>query len=314
MKENPLVTVCSPCYNHEKYLDDYFASLLNQTYKNIELIIIDDASKDASASIIDKWLPKLNKELVRVIFIQNSENQGLVKNNNKSLSLAKGDYIKFFATDDIMQPVEIEKKVEFLQNNPEYGMCYGNGYVVSDRYHYNETLVDCPRLLQKHSPQTGFALFYKLLEGNFIPAPTVVLRKSVFERFGQFDEAIGFEDYEYWVRIARFVKMGYIGQPTVCYRKSQNSMTDYRGILGQNRLTNIIVGNKKIIKKYIHSLDSKQRIYIIQNFYVQSFILAIRFRQKKISVRLYCIIRDMRIPIKHDLKKQFIMLMINPIR
>lgn len=71
--EQQLVSICIPCYNHEKYLDDCLKSILKQTYKKIELIIIDDKSSDRSVQIIRKYLPKLNKKLQRVVFKVNKK-------------------------------------------------------------------------------------------------------------------------------------------------------------------------------------------------------------------------------------------------
>ena len=78
----PLVTILTPVYNHEKYLDEYFESIISQTYKNIELVLIDDASPDSSKIVIDKWLPKLKKRFVRLIYIPRTENKGLIYNCN----------------------------------------------------------------------------------------------------------------------------------------------------------------------------------------------------------------------------------------
>jgi len=92
MKNEPLVTISTPCYNHEKYLPDYFESIISQTYENIELIIIDNASQDNSQKIIENYLPKL-KKFARVVYIPRNKNAGLVKNCNEGLDLARGKYI-----------------------------------------------------------------------------------------------------------------------------------------------------------------------------------------------------------------------------
>ena len=126
---DPLVTLCTPIYNHEQYLEDYFKSIINQTYQNIQLILIDDCSTDNSTKVVEKWLARLEARFNHFVYIPRKENMGLIYNCNDGLSLAEGKYICMFASDDVMLPKNIEGKVNFLENNPEYAMVYSNTYI-----------------------------------------------------------------------------------------------------------------------------------------------------------------------------------------
>ena len=108
MHQNPLVSVICLCYNHADYVTESLDSVLNQEYKNIEIIIIDDCSTDNSVPVIDEWLQKYPS----ILFIKNKTNLGNTKSFNKALEIAKGAYIIDFATDDILMPNCITQQIE----------------------------------------------------------------------------------------------------------------------------------------------------------------------------------------------------------
>ena len=111
---NTLVTVLIPSYNHQKYIKDAILSVINQTYKNIELIVIDDGSSDDSPQIIRSLGKKYNfKYIIR-------ENRGICATLNEALNMAKGVYFCGLGSDDMFFPEKIEKQVNFMLNNPEY--------------------------------------------------------------------------------------------------------------------------------------------------------------------------------------------------
>ncbi len=108
MKEKPRVTVLMSVYNGEKYLREAIDSILNQTFKDFEFLIIDDGSTDSSADIIRSYTD------FRIRLIQNEKNIGLTRSLNKGLKLAKGEYIARMDVDDISLPIRFEKQVSFL--------------------------------------------------------------------------------------------------------------------------------------------------------------------------------------------------------
>ena len=113
---SPLVSIVAICFNHSSFLLATLNSILNQTYKNIELIIIDDCSTDDSVSIIEQWIA-LND--VKCRFIAQAVNKGLCTNLNVGLSFCKGEYYQSIACDDLMKPEKIEKQVAFLEQSSQ---------------------------------------------------------------------------------------------------------------------------------------------------------------------------------------------------
>lgn len=116
MKNNlPLVSIVLPVYNTEKYITESVQSILDQTYKNLEIIIVEDGSQDNTLKILQKFKNKDN----RIKLVEHSKNYGLIKSLNDGLTFATGKYIARMDADDISKPERIQKQVEFLENNPD---------------------------------------------------------------------------------------------------------------------------------------------------------------------------------------------------
>ncbi|MDE3946029.1 glycosyltransferase family 2 protein, partial [Glaesserella parasuis] len=113
MTSLPLVSVIIPCYNAENFVESAVRSIMEQTYSNLEIIVINDCSSDNTGEI----LKRLAEEDPRIKYIENEQNLKLPKTLNKGINLAKGDYIARMDSDDISLPVRLEKQVEFMLSN-----------------------------------------------------------------------------------------------------------------------------------------------------------------------------------------------------
>jgi len=111
--KSPLVSICIPCYNCEKYIKDTLISAINQTYKNIEIVIVDNNSTDNSWEIIKKFKEKYISK-VKIKTYKNNKNIGMTPNWNRCIKLAKGDYISFFHADDIYNKNLIKQSVDLI--------------------------------------------------------------------------------------------------------------------------------------------------------------------------------------------------------
>lgn len=115
---SPLVTVLMPCYNAEKYLDSAIDSIVNQSYQNLHILLIDDGSTDATFEICNKWVQKDK----RIECLRNEENLGLIKTLNKGINYTSNPYIARMDADDISALNRIEKQVNFLLQHHEIGV------------------------------------------------------------------------------------------------------------------------------------------------------------------------------------------------
>ena len=225
-----LISICIPTFNGEKYLKECFDSVLAQSYKNVEIIVVDDGSTDDTVSIIEEYI----KRDQRIIFSKNLSNLGLVANWNKCLDLAKGEWIKFVFQDDI-----IEDDCLIVMHKA----AFGNSIAVCDRnflfddsisesiktYYTKKLLtlkklVGSSRVIVLNNKQVSeFASNNIAL--NFIGEPTAVLfKKDVILDSGVFNEDFSqICDLEYWLRISTAKGLVYIPETLASFRVHANS-------------------------------------------------------------------------------------------
>lgn len=132
MTEKPLVSVAIPCYNHEKFVQQAIQSVIDQDYKNIELLIIDDGSKDSSIQKIKDMIPSCEKRFVRFDF-KTRENKGLSETLNEIVSMSNGIYFSVLASDDIIKSDKISSLVEALESSGERCcVAFGDASFIND--------------------------------------------------------------------------------------------------------------------------------------------------------------------------------------
>lgn len=189
MKE-PLVTVILPCYNGEKYIRLAIESILNQTYKNLEILVINDGSTDNSMSIIESYCAEDN----RIILISNHINLGLIKTLNLGIDLAKGHYISRMDADDISHHSRIQKQVSYLIENPEIDLigCRAisigtDGQILSKK--------ESQLYLEKTTIKISSLLTQALFHGSILGKASVFINNKYSEEYKHS------EDFELWNRI-----------------------------------------------------------------------------------------------------------------
>lgn len=225
MKDMPLVSFIVISYKHEKYIADCMESILAQTYRNIEILYLDDASGDGTFQKSCEYRQRLEEKFPRTEFIENVQNKGLVANLNALIRMSTGKYIKFLAADDFMLTDGIEKMVIAMETERGYDMVYSNGVVGDEETRFPYGRVEQNKLIYQEIPLCNTNLFNALYERDFILAPGVMIRRNVYERIGLYDQEIGVEDWDYYLRIAKDGVIGYIHEPTVMYRMLDSSLS-----------------------------------------------------------------------------------------
>lgn len=209
LDNNPLVSVLIPSYNHKEYIKEAIMSVINQTYKNLELIVIDDGSNDGSAEIIES----LQREFGFIY--KHRENKGLLKTLEELFLMSSGEYISLFSSDDIYANNKIEELVLFLEKNRDYGMVYSKIGII-DSYSKITGYI-------KESYKSGF-IFDDLLQGTyFINGVGTLIRRDVYQKYIRIDEYI--DDFQFWLMIAKFHKVGFVDKYLSFYRRHNNHLT-----------------------------------------------------------------------------------------
>lgn len=244
MNKHPLVSIIIPCYNHENFLDDCLNSILAQTYPNIEVLICDDCSPDDSYEKILSFKERLENRFENVVILKNEINCGVTKNVNRMLEIAKGEFIKTIASDDCMSPDAIFEMVNFLLDNPQVDVVVSNGVKVPEEQHYPNFNGD---IIYTEAPDFSKDDFFtRVAYCNQISAPAAMVRFSVYEKFGMYDQDVKVEDFEFWLRILKQnqTTFDFLNKNLIYYRINQNSMSS-------------MVANENLAKrrKLIHSSE-----------------------------------------------------------
>lgn len=221
----PLVSIIVSCYNHEKYIEECILSIVNQTYKNIELIVIDDGSKDNSPAILER----LQKQYG--FFLEIQSNVGISKTLNKAIrNHAHGKYIDGCGSDDFLALDKVEKQVTFLENHPDCAMVFGKVHMVDEK----SSIIKEPVIFQPFPEAEKTISFDFLLDNNCIPALTVMLRRETWEQCGGYKENMSIEDYDMWLKVAYHGKIVYLNDYFAYYRwHGENVSTQIKKIYGE---------------------------------------------------------------------------------
>jgi alpha-1,3-rhamnosyltransferase len=237
-----LVSVLIPAYNHEKYIQETIISIINQTYKNIELLIIDDGSTDSTYDKICELESQCRKRFVRFEFGK-QENMGIIDTLNTLIGMSSGGYIYLIASDDVAAPHAIETEFDFLVNNPDYALCVGNNDLINtnsgrcffDEHNkniYDISIAHCYSFsdsLMKNIPDIDFytddfGSYNNLVcYGNHIPNGYLI-RKSIFQKIGLYNKEAPLEDYWIMLQIAKHAKMKYLRDTLFFYRWHEKNM------------------------------------------------------------------------------------------
>ena len=195
-----------PVYNADRYLAEAIGSILDQTHRSFELIIIDDASSDKTREIIEGFA----KHDKRIRYIRNDERTGIVPSLNQAISLSRGEYIARMDSDDVAIATRLEKQVEYLEHHKDIALV-GSDLTVID--------ANGKEIGTRIYPKTSAEILSKILFYNPVAHPAVMLRKSVLSSVGGYDPAFTFaEDYELWLRIGKRYKFANLQEPLLKYR------------------------------------------------------------------------------------------------
>lgn len=207
--DEPLISIVMPLYNSERYIESTLKSVLDQTYKNFELIIIDDGSIDLGPNIIKKY-SKCDK---RIKYYRNKKNMGVSFSRNRGIELSSGEWIAFIDSDDKWKSNKLEVQIKYASSNKSEFIFTGSAFVDENDKLY-PGIYSVPMKVNYKS----------LLKSNYISCSSVLIKKKYLKvnKFGRDDIH---EDYACWLRILKNENICAhgISKPLLVYRVSRNS-------------------------------------------------------------------------------------------
>lgn len=223
----PRVTVLMPVYNAEPFLAEAITSILEQSFKPFEFLIIDDGSTDRSAEIVESFRDP------RIRFVKNSRNMGITPTLNKGIALASCDLIARMDADDISHPQRLQKQFGFMKRNPNCALLSTWARVITED----------KRFVRLERYRSNF-YYYNLTFECWIYHPTIMFRKSAAEAVGMYSMPYS-EDYDFFWKISTRYQIANLAEPLVDYRLSSTSLNtvlrkdEYEIANEQNVLRNI---------------------------------------------------------------------------
>jgi hypothetical protein len=212
----PRVTFLVPCYNYGRYLAQALDSLLSQTLRDLELIVIDDGSQDDSMAVLTRY-----SDEPRVRVLHHEKNKGHIYSYNEGLALARGKYIGILSADDYCQRSDaVARQVNLFEGYPQVGMVY-SAHTMLEPDGRQITVAPLPQ----DCVRNGLDEFRSLLWGNYILHSGTLLRREVQEALGPYDPALPQSgDWDLWLRASAAHDVGYIAEPLYVYRLHRTNM------------------------------------------------------------------------------------------
>lgn len=210
-KDMPLVSVVVPCYNHEKYVTETIESIVNQTYKNIELIVIDDGSNDSSVEVIQELVDKYGFTFIH------RPNKGLSATLNEGIGLSKGKYFSAIASDDYWALSKIEKQVKMMEVDKNIVMSFTEFKEVDE----NNNINGKGKYSNRNNPIYNFE---NVLMYADLPPASLLMRLEQLQKIGGFSEELRVEDLHVWLNLLKdggYAKI--VPEPLAYYRIHDNN-------------------------------------------------------------------------------------------
>jgi alpha-1,3-rhamnosyltransferase len=287
--KSDLVTVVIPAYNHQDYVQEAIYSVINQTHKNIELVIFNDGSTDNTDIKIKELLPECKKRFARLEYIS-KENEGLAATLNRAIDWAISDYLYIIASDDVAMPQAVDILYDFLSKYNEYALAVGDNQIINEKSercywdkHKNNTNIDRAvfhtfagylgknRIGRSNYKPCNYGTYKTLLKGNYITNGKMIRIRSLI-KVGRFMPGMKFEDWHINLQLSKYYKMKFIDQILFSYRwHNDNSIknTAYRTgsskkVLEYERENHRIWFDKYADRRCKRKIDNKASIMRIE--------------------------------------------------
>jgi glycosyltransferase involved in cell wall biosynthesis len=251
----PLISIISPTYNHEKYIAECIESVINQSYSNWEMLIMDDGSTDKTGKIAQEYVSKDSR--IKYYFQDNIGVMRLRETYNKAVSFSKGKYIAILECDDTWFPNKLKTQVEAMETNEECVLSWS--YAYNSREDINDILKTQPdpeqSIYSAHFQNIPNGIICRsLIFGSYVPALTIFIRASTLKNIG------GFQGKE---------NLGLVDMPTILHLSWHGSFCFHNEILGTYRRQSqqatkkstllLLEATKEYVYNYFNSLSNSQK-------------------------------------------------------
>ncbi len=212
-----MVSVIIPTYNSSDFVSKAIDSVLDQSYDDYEIIVVDDGSTDNTREILEKY-----KGIIKYVY---QDNGGPAKARNTGIKMAKGSYIAFLDSDDLWLPDKLKKQFDFFNENPQYHLVYTDmAHAINGEIIYKSYLKE-----RNYKHISSGYIYENLLRECFIFTPTVMMKKECIDNIGFFNEKLRIsEDHDLWLRIADKYQIGFLDEALTIRNRHESNLTSDR--------------------------------------------------------------------------------------
>jgi len=270
--EQPLVSVILPTYNRAHCLAETLNSILSQTYKNLELIVIDDGSTDDTRQLIEQFNGN-----IRYYY---QENHGVSNARNHGIRKVQGEFIAFADSDDTWSPNKIEQQLAFFNRHPAIGLCFTDALIKKKNGKVKEKYQ-----VIGHNDDAVYGL-NEVLQDPYFGLPTVMIRTSVLNATGGFDESLKTaEDLDLYFRVALHKPVGYLHQLLVTINQCDGSLSSDEASYESNIdvLTRFVASNSDACREV--GFDVQQALANIHLEYAKSLLWSGQSREARAQLK-----------------------------
>ena len=208
-----LVSVIIPTYNRARLVGAAVESVLAQTYRPLEVIVVDDGSSDESQHALSRYRDE-------ILLLRHERNRGAPAARNTGVSAARGEYVAFLDSDDLWEPDKLEKQMAAMLAGPGYGFCF------CDYSLWRDDRVVAPAVKCLAARKAGERPFEALLAGNFVAAATILTTRGHLDEIGGWDESLGAcQDWDLALRLSARLMVAYVDEPLLRVREQEGSIS-----------------------------------------------------------------------------------------
>ena len=233
----PKVSVVIPTKNRANYLSSAIQSVLRQTFKDLEIIVVDGASTD-NTKVVSKFADK------RIRYVHQKKDRGQSASRNLGIKCSRGKFIAFLDDDDLWMPTKLERQLKIISKNPKIGLVCTGALVFENN----------SKILGSRIPDRKGNIFPDILKRNYIGnCSSVLIKKECLDKVGLFDENLKVcEDFDLWIRLTKYYEIDYLQEPLILLRLHEKRIS--------TDIDRILRTNKSLFKKYVKDLRKLQKI------------------------------------------------------
>ncbi len=254
-----LISILIPAYNHQAYIAQTLDSILNDGFKDKEIVIINDGSTDNTDEIIKNWIEK-NKNKIHIIY-KSRENRGLTKTLNELLSLSSGSYLVALASDDYLLDGGLEKRYRYLVLHPEKYAVFADCIVVDNesKKTHDSGLFNL-RNANKRRLLTDSGIKKEFISNFAVPGPVLMVRRDFYSQFGGYNEEMYMEDFDLYLKFASKNIIGFLDEKVSAYRLHDANMSS----VNNQKFIKLLEDSKKILILHWDNFHGSNKLLLLK--------------------------------------------------